>query len=66
MVGTQELKNSILPISPHPTPQTGKKKDGLSSVYVQLTHWLHSYSIPRHGWLRFFLPQLLPLLQSTP
>jgi hypothetical protein len=56
MMRTQEYKN------PLPPPQ--RKKDEPSWVYVWLSHWLHAYSIPRHG-CHYFLG-LIPIPQITP
>jgi hypothetical protein len=56
-VGNTSIKNST--ITSHPSP---------SPVYVQLSHWLHAYSIPWHGCYhlkKIWPPQLIPLLQST-
>jgi len=47
-----QWKNSILtPLTPRPLSK--RKKDEPSWVYVQSTHRLHAYSIPRHGCHHF-------------
>jgi hypothetical protein len=59
--GNTRIKKFHLQTPPHPL----WKKNEPSWVYVQLSHWLHAYSIPWHGH-HPFLPRLIPLLQSTP
>jgi hypothetical protein len=54
---TLEYKNPL----PHP-PKGRKMKP--SWLYVWLSHWLHAYSIPRHG-CHYFLGRI-PSPQITP
>jgi hypothetical protein len=62
---TRIKKNSILAAHPLPTPLTPMGKDEPSWVYIQSSHWLHIYSIPKEVDTNFFA-LANTLLQSTP
>jgi hypothetical protein len=59
--GMQEKK---IPSPHHPTLHLKRKKDEPPWVYVQSSHWLHAYSIPRHGCHHIFASGIT-LLQTT-
>jgi hypothetical protein len=61
IMGTWEF---FFPSSHHLTLHPKRKKDESLWVYVQSSHWLHAYSIPRHGCHHIFASGMT-LLQTT-